>query len=256
MCGILGKNRSLAAIERRAVTLIELLIVIGLIALLVALLLPALSSVRRHARTALCLANLRQMQLAFVNYVGTVNDNHSFYYSPYQTAPNLWIDDLRQAGGLQGVRFCPEATDLAPMALGNLIQGGTATSAWTWRPNINSSTGILSGTYAFNGWLYTGINNPSSVDLSKTWRSEFPVFCDAMWVDTFPVSTDLPPASIYLGASYPDMAKICINRHHMAINVIFLGGNARTVNLQDLWTLKWNNAYVPPNPLPVIPPAP
>jgi prepilin-type N-terminal cleavage/methylation domain-containing protein len=53
-------------------TLVELLVVIGIIALLVSILLPSLSRTREQARSAQCLSNLRQLSMAIVNYT---NDN-------------------------------------------------------------------------------------------------------------------------------------------------------------------------------------
>ena len=53
---------------RRAFTLIELLVVIAIIALLMAILMPALSRAREQGKRAVCLSHLKQMQLSWIIY--------------------------------------------------------------------------------------------------------------------------------------------------------------------------------------------
>src|SRR5688572_15903400 len=59
---------------RRGFTLVELLVVIGIIAVLVGILLPTLSRARESARRTACLSNLRQLGQGFAMYANNYKE--------------------------------------------------------------------------------------------------------------------------------------------------------------------------------------
>lgn len=84
-------NRTLQV--RRAFTLIEILVVVAIIALLVAILLPSLSQAREQARRGMCANNIRQMNMACIQYAQ--NDKTGMYmYSRDTTSYGNGTDSL------------------------------------------------------------------------------------------------------------------------------------------------------------------
>ena len=74
----------------KSFTLIELLVVIAIIAILAAMLLPALSKAREKARTISCVNNLKQLNLAFVTYGDAFDGWYPLYDNNNANTGRYW----------------------------------------------------------------------------------------------------------------------------------------------------------------------
>jgi prepilin-type processing-associated H-X9-DG protein/prepilin-type N-terminal cleavage/methylation domain-containing protein len=89
---------------RKAFTLVELLVVVGVVAVLIALLMPALSKVRRQAKTVKCAANLRSIGQALTMYT----QQYGYYPACYYEDVAIWPPRLRAfTNGEERVFNCP-----------------------------------------------------------------------------------------------------------------------------------------------------
>lgn len=91
----------------RAFTLVELLVVVSIIGLLVAMIVPSLSSARRAAQGTACMSNMRALALAQMTYAGAFRDRLVVAGEGSYDVQGSWIGLLEGQGTHGLARRCP-----------------------------------------------------------------------------------------------------------------------------------------------------
>ncbi len=230
-----------ADMRSSAFTLIELLVVIVLIAVLVAIIFPAMSNSRVVALSSKCQANLRQIGVALTSFTNENNNNlpQSAYgptTAPTTNGPNYkWMDAIFPYAPSEKIFLCPGDTESKYTAARNLAAGQTSTDYGSYGMN---------GAYRDTGDGQTPPRSTAAVPISRLLIAEP---ATTVWIaDTnnrqqangsFGFTWANAGANPGITTSSTGQARqleAIIERHRALTNVLFCDGHVETRRLEAL----------------------
>ena len=248
--------------SNRGFTLIELLVVISIIALLIAILLPALGAARRAGKSAVCLTTTRQQSVAHNVWMAERKERLMAWSANGYFEWTAQIQEYTTSEA--GIFLCPDANTWVSLpGVGGGVRGD-ATHAWSYGDPITVSYGLNGYMYDINDGTANSSNwtrNDTPATKDHWWGSyihqvedpsEVPFTADAIWPVGWPEHNDPPPTDglgnlvngATGGSGNNTFTRFLFDRHPgVTSNVSFVDGHSESITASGLYELQWGPRY-------------